>query len=138
MKDHTTMITTHTLLAAAFALALGVAPAVAGEGRGNPFDGAAFTGQTTGVGSGQLDANLGAEQPYDPSGLPGTGLTLSAEFLPVNGQNGVVQSVNSAPPGFADGTVRSAQARTVQAWHAAQLRRATLMVAQPSSIAPQS
>ena len=131
------MPTTFTLLTAAFALALGAAPAFAGEGRGNPYNVDVLIGQTVAAGSGQLNGNLGAERPYDPSGLPGTGLTLSAELLPTNGSNGVVQTVNSVPMGFSDGTVQFAQARSIQAWHASQLRQATLMAAQPSGAASQ-
>lgn len=130
--------TRSTLLAAALAaLALGATPAFAGEGWGNPFDVNAFSDQTTAVGFGQLNANLGAERPYDPSGLPGTGLQLSAELLPINGQNGLVQTANSAPLGFVDGTVPSVQAHSVQAWHAAQLRRFTLAADRPSGAGPQ-
>lgn len=130
--------TRSTLLAATFAaLALGAAPAFAGEGRGNPFDVNAFGGRTLAVDPGQLNANLGAERPYDPSGLSGTGLQLSAELLPINGQNGLVRTANSAPPGFVDGTVPSVQAHSVQAWHAAQLRRLTLAADRPSGAGPQ-
>lgn len=122
------MTKTRTLLAAAFVLALGGAPAFAGEGQGNPFGASAF-GWTTAVGPRPAADSNGAERPYDPSGRPGTGLRLSAELLPINGQNSVVQTANSAPPGFVDGTVQSAQASSVQAWHAAQLRRATAAAA---------
>ena len=128
---------TSTLLAAAFTLVLGAAPAFAGEGRGNPYDVDVLAGRTIAVGSGQLNGNLGAERPYDPSGLPGTGLMLSAELLPINGSNGVVQTANSAPTDFSDGTVQFAQARSIQAWHTSQFRRATLVAAQPSGATPQ-
>ena len=110
------------LIAAGFAaLALGTAPAFAGEGRGDPFPNAT-SGLTAIFGSRAMVADTGSEQPFDPAGRPGTGLRFSAELLPINGSNGPVQTANSAPTGFENGTVQSIQAQRVAVWQSNHVR----------------
>lgn len=117
------------LLAAAFvALALGVTPAFAGEGRGDPFA-SASGGWTTAARLRSVAADVGAEQQYRTSGRPGTDLLLSAELLPVNGSEGVVQTANSVPPKFTDGTVQFAQARNTEVPQAARPDRTAFAAA---------
>lgn len=117
------------LLAAAFvALALGAAPAVAGEGNGEAFP-SPSGGWTTAARLRPVAADVGSEQQYNPSDRPGTGLPLSAELLPASGSEGVVQTANSGPPRFEDGTAQFAQTRNIQASQAAQFGRATTIAA---------
>lgn len=130
------MTKNRTLLAAAFVvLAFGAAPTFAAEG-GDPFA-SGPGGSVTAVQLRSVAADVGSEQEYDLAGRPGTGLALSAELLPVNGSEGIVQTANSVPPKFEDGTVQFAHARDAQATRAAQLNRATPATDRHYGIGPQ-
>ena len=62
--------------------------------------------------------------------LPGSGLSapgfttgLDNATLPENGSQGAVQSPNSLPPGFYNGTVQELQAQARDRWFASQAAR---------------
>lgn len=123
------MVKNRTLLAAAFvALALGAAPAFAAEGNDDPFARAPTGLPTTAVQLRPVAADVGSEQEYDPSGRPGTSLQLSAEVLLTNGSEGAVQTANSMPLRFEEGSVQFAHTQDAQARQAAQPGRATSAV----------
>ena len=104
-----------TLLTAAALFGLALAPALAGEGNGNPFPGNFGTLTTTGT-LPQV-ADTGSNAYPDITGRAGSDLpSLMAEVLPANGSEGAVQTANSLPRGAEEGTVAYAQARSVQAW----------------------
>ncbi len=104
-----------TLLAAAALFGLALAPAMAGEGQGNPFPG--NFGTLTVTRSLPQVADTGSQAYPDFTGRPGSDLpSLMAEVLPTNGSEGAVQTANSLPSGAEDGTVAYAQARSVNAW----------------------
>lgn len=131
------MIKNRTLLAASFAaLVLGSVPAFAGERQGDPFS-ASYSGFAASAGFRSVAADVGNEQQIVPAGRPGTGLRLSAELLPANGQNAVVQTANSAPAGFEDSTVQSIQARRVEAWQRSHLRPTPVLATRRAATAPQ-
>lgn len=91
----------HVLLAAAAALALGVAPAFAGEAP-----------------AGLRPTDVGSQAFPGTAGLPGSELPgLAADAtLPQTGNERPVQTANSLPGGFADGATEYAQATRVRAW----------------------
>ncbi len=104
-----------TLLAAAALFGLALAPAMAGEGQGNPFPG--NFGTLTVSRSLPQVADTGSQAYPDFTGRPGSDLpSLMAEVLPTDGSEGAVQTANSLPKGAEDGTVVYAQARSVNAW----------------------
>jgi hypothetical protein len=89
-----------TLIAAA-AMSLLAGAAFAGEGNGDPFP---FAAPTRPVQTGPL-AYHGVpayQNPY-PFSVPNVGWNTEA-VLPTNGSQGVVQTANSLPAGFANGT----------------------------------
>jgi hypothetical protein len=110
-------MTKFTLLAAAALLSIGAAatPAFAGEGNGNPFPAASFS--TTRVPH-QVARDVGQSQYPNVIGRPGSNLTALAndQVLPAPGNNQPVQTANSLPRGFEQGTVTYAQAISVQNW----------------------
>lgn len=104
-----------TLLAAAALFGLALAPALAGEGQGNPFPG--NFGTLTVTRSLPQVADTGSQAYPDFTGRAGSDLpSLMAEVLPTDGSEGAVQTANSLPRGAEDGTVVYAQARSVNAW----------------------
>jgi hypothetical protein len=93
-----------TLLTATALLGLALAPALAGEGNGNPFPGN-FGALTTTRTLPQV-ADTGSQAYPDLTGRPGSDLpSLMAEVLPANGSEGAVQTANSLPRGAEEGTV---------------------------------
>ena len=126
------------ILAAVAAFSLGaatMAPAFAeGEGNGDPFPGANvgvtnLAGPTYGNRYGQRD--VGSKQYPSTVGRPGTDLSGLAnnEVLPAQSNEAPVQTANSLPRGFEDGTVAYAQAQSMNAWMVAHNQAA------PSSFA---
>jgi hypothetical protein len=104
-----------TLLAAVALLGLALAPAMAGEGQGNPFP--SNFGTLTITRSLPQVADTGSQAYPDLTGRPGSDLpSLMAEVLPANGSEGAVQTANSLPRGAEEGMVAYAQARSVNAW----------------------
>ena len=107
----------HLFLAAAVALSLGIAPAIAGEGNGEPFPNTAngFTVRTGAVT--QRYADTGSTAYPSTVGRPGSNLPgLAGDLLPINGSEAPVQTANSLPAHFEEGTVAYAQAASVRNW----------------------
>ena len=113
-----------TLFAAVAALALGAAsvvPAYAeGEGNFEPFPGpsVALATQHPAFQSQYAARDVGSAQYPNMTGRPGTNLRGLAEdeLLPEQAQNQIVQTANSLPRGFEDGTVAYTQAMSVHNW----------------------
>lgn len=105
-----------TLLAVAALFGLALAPALAGEGNGDPFPG--NYGTLTITRTLPQVADTGSQAYPDLTGRPGSDLpTLQAEVLPPNGgSEGAIQTANSLPRGAEEGTVAYAQARSVHVW----------------------
>ncbi len=91
-----------------FSLMLGVAHAA--EGNGDPF--ADRTPHS--VIANQVVRDTGSES--TPTYGPGATVLTQGDVLPTNGSNAIVQSANSLPSGFENGTVAYAEARSVQRW----------------------
>lgn len=111
-------MTKFTLLAAAAMMSFGAAaitPAFAGEGNGDPFPAASFS--TTRLPH-QVARDVGQNQYPDVLGRPGSNLTTLSndQVLSAPGNNQPVQSSNSLPRGFEQGTVTYAQTMSVQNW----------------------
>ena len=115
-----------TLLAAAV-LSLGLAslaPAYAeGEGNGEPFASPNVTlaqnagpAYTDGYSYGHRD--VGSARYPDVAGNPGTTLTAlgNDQMLPAQSNEASIQTANSLPGGFEDGTVAYAQAQSMNTW----------------------
>ncbi len=110
-------------LAAAVAFSLGLAPAFAGEGNGEPFPNTAesFTARTT---TSFQHADTGSNAYPNVAGRPGSDLpALAGDVLPANGSEGTVQTANSLPAHFEEGTVAYAQATRVRNWMVAHAQR---------------
>ena len=126
-----------TMILAAAILSLGAAtfaPAYAeGEGNGEPFPVSIALGQnapsTYTYGYGHRD--VGSAQYPDVTGNPGSNLSALAnnDVLPAQSNEAIVQTANSLPRGFEDGTVAYAQAKSINAWMVAHNK------ASPSSFA---
>ena len=99
-----------TLLVATIALGLGAHAAFAAEGAGDPFPFRA-PGVTHEM-SGFKQAPGASDDPY-PMKNPGHVVTQAENdaLLPANGAEGMPQSVNSLPKGFANGMASYAQLR---------------------------
>ena len=107
----------HLFIAAAVAFSLGVAPAIAGEGNGEPFPNtvSGFTARTDAAT--QRYADTGSAAYPSVAGRPGSNLPgLAGDLLPINGSEGAVQTANSLPARFEEGTVAYAQATSVRNW----------------------
>lgn len=112
-----------TLFLAAVALSLGLAPAFAGEGNGEPFPNTAesFTARAT---TPSQYADTGSNAYPNVAGRPGSDLPgLAGDVLPANGSEGAVQTANSLPARFEEGTVAYAQATRVRDWMVAHAQR---------------
>lgn len=99
------------ILVAASVLALMAGAVQAGEGNSEPFPNYASTGQAY---ANQVLRDSGSEA--TPTYGPGVTALTQGDVLPGNGSNSIVQTANSLPQGFEDGTVAYAQARSVQRW----------------------
>jgi hypothetical protein len=114
----------NTFFAAMFAAAVlgaGLTPAFAGEGNGEPFYNSVSIG--TRLARPALAFDTGSAQYPDVVGRPGSNLPrLAGDVLPSNGSEGAVQTANSLPRGFEDGTVQYAQAKSISAWMVAHNR----------------
>ncbi len=146
-------------LAAAVALSLGAAPAFASEGNSDPFPFNAGSQTTTPYAAPQQYADTGSQAYPNAAGQPGTSLenpagsqaqfadtgsqafpnvvgrvgsdlpSLAGNVLPTIGSQGAVQTANSLPAHFEEGTVAYAQANSVQNWMIAHNGRATAFAA---------
>ena len=96
------------IAASVFSLMMGVAQA--GEGNGDPFPNTT----THGVVANQVLSDTGSES--TPAFGPGVTVLTQGDVLPANGSEGVVQTANSLPRGFEEGTVAYAQAQSMQRW----------------------
>ncbi len=114
------------VLAAVAMMSLGLAPAMAGEGTGEPFPnnaGAVMT-QTTLTAPQVADTGSAAYPTF--AGRPGSDLPrLAGDVLPTSGSEGAIQTANSLPAHFEEGTVANAQANSVQNWMLAHALRRT-------------
>ncbi len=140
-------------LAAAVALSLGAAPAFAGEGNGDPFPFSAQSPAVSTYAAQPRFADTGSNAYPDVAGRAGTGLanpagpqvqfadtgsnaypnvvgrpgsdlpSLAGDVLPTNGSQGAVQTANSLPARFEEGTVAYAQATQVRNWLVAHAQR---------------
>lgn len=107
-----------TILTAIAILGLAAAPAFAGEGNGDPFPNRQVA--TTRILRPAFSADVGSNQFPSIAGRPGSNLPLLAgAVLPSEGSEAPVQTANSLPRGFEEGTVAYAQARSINAWQVA-------------------
>ena len=96
------------LAASLFALMMGAAQA--GEGNGDPFPNTAAHSLV----ANQVLSDTGSEA--IPVYGPRVTMVTQGDVLPTNGSDGIVQTANSLPRGFEDGTVAYAQAQSMQRW----------------------
>lgn len=92
--------------------------AFAGEGNGNPFP---FQG-TAQVVANSVANDAGSQGYPSYSGSPV--IVTAGGTLPTNGSQGAVQTANSLPRGFENGTVAYAQAQSVNRYLVAQAAHA--------------
>ena len=117
---------TKTILTAAALLGLAFGPAFAAEGNGEPFRNNTRVGSVPHYVLGQQVADTGSERQPDLAGRPGSDLpALAGDVLPTNGSQAAVQTANSLPSGFEEGTVTFAQAQSVNGWMLAHQGRNT-------------
>ncbi len=115
-----------TILAAAALISLGLAPAKAGEGIGEPFpnNAGAVTTQTALTGSQTADTGSAAYPNF--AGRPASDLPrLAGNVLPASGSESAIQTANSLPAHFEERTVAYAQATRIQNWMLAHSLRRT-------------
>ncbi len=109
-----------TLLAAAALSLITATTARAGEGNGEPFPFHA-PGVTTYVPFATYAADTGSAAYPDLAGRSSQVVTAgNSDLLPTVGSEGAVQTANSLPHGFEDGTVALGQAQSVQRYLAQQ------------------
>ena len=115
-----------TIFAAIVVLSFGLAPAMAGEGNGEPFaNNAGSITSRTGLTAPQI-ADTGSAAYPNLVGRPGSDLPrLAGNVLPSNGSEGTVQTANSLPAHFEEGTVAYAQANRIRDWMLAHAQRTT-------------
>lgn len=114
------------LMTALAVLSLGLAPAFGAEGNGEPFPYSAPTSATRSTVMAPQFADVGSAAYPNVTGLPGTDLPrLAGDVLPTNGSESEVQTANSLPRGFEEGTVAYAQANQIRTWMLAHAPRAT-------------
>ncbi len=105
------------IMIAATVAALSLATtAFAGEG-GSPEQ--QFTAAQVQANSSGFAGETGSQQ-YPTASAARSFQPLGEPTLPENGQNGAVQTANSLPAGFENGTVAYAQAQSVDRWYAQQ------------------
>ena len=115
-----------TLLAAAAALSLVAATAQAASGGGGRF-GDPFPAQTPGITvvSPSAYADTGSMAYPNLAGRPSQVVTVGGpNGVPMTGSQAGVETANSLPRGFQEGTVAYAQERSVQRYLAQQTTRA--------------
>lgn len=106
-----------TIITAVALLGLGLAPAFAGEGNGDPFRNNAGTLGTRSALARPVFADTGSAAYPSFAGRPGSDLPqLAGDVLPANGSEGAIQTANSLPAGAEQGTVAYAQANKVYDW----------------------
>jgi len=121
------------ILAVAGALSIIAGTAFAGEGNGNPFP---FQG-TAQIVANSVANDTGSQA--TPSFSGPSVIVTAGGTLPTNGSQSAVQTANSLPRGFENGTVAYAQAESVsrylvaQATHAQTARLAQVQSGQPRS-----
>jgi hypothetical protein len=109
------------------ASSLGLAPALAAEGNGEPFP--SHAGALAALSVPRV-ADTGSAAYPDPAGRPGSDLPrLAGDVLPATGSEGLVQTANSLPRHFEEGTVAYAQASRVHSWMLAHAGRPALAYA---------
>jgi len=124
-----------TILAAVAAMSLGLAPAMAGEGNGEPFPNNAGSLTIHTVLAAPQVADTGSAGYPNFAGYVGSNLpALAGNVLPSNGSQGAVQTANSLPAHFEEGTVAYAQANRIHNWMLAHARRSTPTYAAVSSV----
>jgi len=115
-----------TILAALALTSLGLVPAMAGEGTGDPFPYSAGIVTTQTALTAPQVADTGSAAYPNFAGRPGSDLPLLAgNVLPTSGSEGTIQTANSLPAHFEEGTVAYAQAKSVQNWMLAHALRRT-------------
>ena len=108
------------IIATVAALSLSTTAFAEGEGNGDPFPFRAQP-QTAYVAlpTSAATADVGSQQ-Y-PAANPALSFASNgAPILPENGSNGPVQTANSLPVGFEEGTVPYMQAQSINRWYAQQ------------------
>ncbi len=112
------------ILAAIVASSLGLAPAMAAEGNSEPFPFNAGGFTTQSAPTAPQVADTGSEAYPSILGRPGSDLPqLAGNVLPTNGSEGIVQTANSLPAHFEEGTVAYAQATRIHNWMLAHAKR---------------
>lgn len=96
---------------AASILVLAMGAAQAGEGNGEPFPN---TAAGSAVVSNQVSSDTGSAT--GPVFGHATSRLVQGNVLPENGSAGAVQTANSLPRGFENGTVAYTQAQSIQRW----------------------
>jgi len=115
-----------TFLAAVAVMSLGLVPAMAGEGNGEPFPNNAGNFTTHTALTAPQVADTGSAAYPNPTGRPGSDLPrLAGDMLPANGSEGAVQTANSLPAHFEERTVAYAQANRIHNWMLAHAPRNT-------------
>ena len=119
----------HFLFAAAALSLTGVIslPAHAGEGNGDPFPPA--TGGLVVANPATPDTGSQAYPAF--AGAPAT--VTTGGVLASNGQETIVQSANSLPPGWANGTADEQYAQSVNRYYAQQANRRTQTAQVPTA-----
>ncbi len=106
-----------TILAAVAVMSLGAVPAMAAEGNGEPFPNNAGSIWTHTAPTAPRFADTGSAAYPSLAGRPGSDLPrLAGAVLPANGSEGAIQTANSLPAHFEEGTVAYAQANRVHNW----------------------
>ncbi len=114
------------ILAVVALISLGAAPAMAGEGNSEPFPNNAGTLTTQFASTAPQSADTGSAAYPNFAGRPGSDLPrLAGIVLPASGSEGAIQTANSLPAHFEEGTVAYAQANRVQSWMLAHALRHT-------------
>lgn len=112
------------ILAAIVAFSLGLAPAMAAEGNSEPFPFNAGGFTTRAPLTAPRVADTGSEAYPSIVGRPGSDLpALAGNVVPTNGSEGIVQTANSLPAHFEEGTVAYAQATRIHNWMLAHALR---------------
>ena len=110
------------IFAAVAGLGLAMGTAFAGEGAGDPFPFRAPGVVTFTKGMAVLPGVATDPFPFRANGTVTT-TAMSEQTLPMNGSQDTVQTANSLPFGFENGTVAFARKESVEQYRAAQLAR---------------